>query len=258
MTALEYVMPQGEYCKYDCEEYCWIDEACLELFKNNDDPRKSGLFYSRCEIFRTFVTNMYGSCLMYNKTRDKLSALEISFDKETMDWESWVQYPYYRIRGKKITEEQAAEIIESIGNPDYDRDYYGYEETNKISLIHMNNPIKLDGTVGENKTTYKWPDVNEIILDALQLKLRFPYLDFIMAISRWNEIPFEVWENDIREYTYINGKLHEYENFSKNLQIGIWVHDNKIEILSEDNAERKYDEYDRLYGDEDLRKYILE
>lgn len=253
MTALEYVMPQGEFCKYDYEEYCWIEEACLEAFKNVNH-RNSLLFHSRCDLFEKFTTNLCGSYLMDKETRDRLNALEIRFDKETMDWESFVRRPYYRIRGKKITEEQAAEIIENIWNPCYD----DYDDENKIALINMNNPVKPDGTAGENRTTSKWPDINEMIQDALQLKLRFPYLDFIMAISWWNELPNEAWENDLFESEFINGRLYEYEHFSENLEIGIWVHDSKIEILDKSSAEKKYNEYDRLYSDKDLRKYILD
>lgn len=36
MTALEYVMPPSEFCKYDYDDYCWVDEACLESFKNEN------------------------------------------------------------------------------------------------------------------------------------------------------------------------------------------------------------------------------
>ena len=97
-----------------------------------------------------------------------------------------------------------------------------------------------------------------MIQDVLQLKLRFPYLEFILAVSTWNGHPLEAWESKLFESDFINGELREYENFSTNLQIGIWVHDNKIEILNEHNAGKKYDEYDRLYSDKDLRKYILE
>lgn len=250
MTALEYVMPPSEFCKYDYDDYCWVDEAYMESFKN-ENHCNNFLFYSRCELFRQFNTDSYGSYLMDKKTRDKLNALEIRFDKETVDWESIARRPYYRIRGKKITEEQAAEIIDSI------LELHDEENENKICLINMHHPIKSDGTVGENSVASKYPNINEMLQDVLQMKLRFPYLDFTMAISWWDELPPEAWENDFREYRYIDGKLSEYENFSKNLEIGIWVHDNKIEILNEGNAEKKYNEYDRLYSDKDLSKYIL-
>ena len=253
MTALEYVMPQGEFCKCDYEDYCWVEEACLELFKNGSQHDEL-LFYSRCELLETFTTDLCGSYLMDMETRNKLNTIELIFDERTMNWDSFIKYPYYRIRGKKVTEEQAAKIIDSIIDT-YDEDA---EDGNKICFININHPVKTDGTVGENRTTTKWPNINEMLQDVLQLKLHFSYLDFVLAISSWNGMPNEAWKNDLFESEFINGELCEYENFSKNLQLGIWVHDNKIEILNSENAEKKYDEYDELYSDKDLRKYILD
>ena len=248
MTALEYVIPHGEFYNCDYDSYCWVEKEDLSLFESNNL-----LFHSRHDLLKAFTADLNGAYLMDKDTRDKLDAIEITFDEETTDWISRESCPYYRIRGQKITAEQAAEIIDSVNYPPLAYDENSHE---KLCLENIEHLVKSDGTVGINSTSTTYPDINTVIQDVLQLKIRFPYLDFVMAISWWDEFSFEVWANGLRENEYINGKLYEYEDFIKCLDLGIWVHDNKIEILNSKHASKKYKEYDKLYSDTDLRKYI--
>lgn len=252
MTALEYIFPDSKLCQYDYEDYCWIEDAYLSLFKNSS-LRYDSIFNSRCNLLREFTTDLSGSYLMDKETRDKLEAIEISFEGDTMNWDSCTRRPYYRMRGKKVTEEQATQIINSI-NELVDEE----KGTHKYYLINIDYPVRPDGTVGINHITSKYPNINEMVQDILNLKLRFPYLDFIVAISWWNEIPPKSYDNDFREYECVDEEFREYANFSDNLEIGIWVHGNKIDFLKRDNAKKIYNKYDSLYSDKDLRKYIID
>ena len=209
------------------------------------------MFHSRCDLLEEFTTEFQDSYFMEKEIRDKLEAIEMCFEGDTMYWDSFTRRPYYRMRGKKVTEEQAAQIIESINrivNERGEKEYY---------LINLERPVSPAGTVGVNDIMSKYPNNNEIIQDVLNLILRFPFLDFMAAVSDWDEIPPGSWKNDFHEYEYIGETLYEYKDFSENLELGIWVHDNKIEFLNENNAKKKYNEYDKLYSDQDLHKYII-
>lgn len=95
--------------------------------------------------------------------------------------------------------------------------------------------IRADGTIGANATTQKYPTVREFIEEWYKLLYAFPYLNLIIAVTRWNEGPWG--DETVSE-----------EEFCKEVAVGIYVHDRKIEILNPPNTIAKYKEYNKRYG----------
>ena len=63
----------------------------------------------------------------------------------------------------------------------------------------------------------------------------FPYLDLIIAVTWWNEEPWG--DETVSE-----------EEFCKEVAVGIYVHDRKLEILNQSDTIAKYTEYNKCYG----------
>ena len=95
--------------------------------------------------------------------------------------------------------------------------------------------IRADGTIGVNATTQKYPTVREFIEEWYKLLYAFPYLNLIIAVTGWNEGPWG--DETVSE-----------EEFCKEVAVGIYVHDRKIEILNPPNTIAKYKEYNKRYG----------
>ena len=190
--------------------------------------------------------------------------IEIIIDKGMDDYDTCVRRPYYRLRGKPVTEEQAFEIIRRTDDIfDWDielpacSDYIGTYHLRNFWFNRNHYPsdygwIHRDGTLGGNGITDKYPEFDELIFEMLDLIQAFPYLDFVLAITNWNEMPHEVWEHISDEFKNeeYNRKhmFEEFEGFYDDLDIGFWVHDNTIEVLEPKRAAEKFKEYEEKYG----------
>ena len=176
-----------------------------------------------------------------------LEGLEIRFDDEKlMTYEFFARRPYYRVRGKRVTEEQAFEIIRRCDDS-FDRSTslveYQYAE-NEIMVHHYHLASWLfdechfpvgygwcypDGSIGVNNICGKYPNILELLTEFTTLLYTFPYLDLMFA------------------YTECNEELMDGEKFEDRISLGICLHDNVIEILNEENAWKRYREYAAKY-----------
>ena len=202
--------------------------------------------------------------------REKCDDIELFIDEDMDEYDSIARRPYYRLRGKPVSKEQAFEVIRrtdsifrqfNIELP-YNSDY--------VEIWHINNwwfnrnhyPsdmgwIHSDGTVGGNGITGKYPNFSELLSDMVELIQAFPYLDFVLAITTWDELPEEMffcnredWEGDDQSYEEFEEKrkFERYDGFYDAIDIGFWVHNNTIEILNHKNAVKKYKEYEKKYS----------
>lgn len=162
--------------------------------------------------------------------------------------------PYYRMRGKPVTEEQAFDIIRRTDH------FFSYidavmKHPDRISSWNFDNWIiqanhhpkgygwiHTDGTVGANAITQKFPRIEEFVWEWYQNLVSFPYLDLIIAVTDWDEGTF--WDG----MSYVEGTAFN-ERFSEGVVLGIYVHDHKVEILNRTDALARYEEYNALYGE---------
>lgn len=173
------------------------------------------------------------------------------------DYEAWTRRPYYRLRGKTVTRQQAFDIIRRTDA------FFCFNDIGKelIHTYHCNNWIinanhcprgygwvHVDGTIGLNGITGKYPKEVELVDEWLQLLRAFPFLDLVIAITEWNEIPDDCWD-DWGKKERRNFELPEYDDeFFDAIEVGIYVHDTTIQFLSKEETIAKYKEYDALYG----------
>ena len=144
---------------------------------------------------------------------DKYNEYEIIIP-DGLDYDGNVRRPYYRMRGKPVTKEQAFELIRRTDNF-----FAGINEIRRSGdfvgcgyfdnwLIHKNHYprgygwVHTDGTIGTNAITQKYMVLYKFIAEWFQKLLKFPYLDLVIGITCWNEMPNEFWD-------YIGRSSHE-------------------------------------------------
>lgn len=185
--------------------------------------------------------------LLPKEVSEKYSEIEIRIADEIKNGIEYVRRPYYRMRGVPVTHEQAFELIRRTDN--FFREIDSIRKKDEfIGCINFDNwlieknhlPqgygwIHVDGTVGTNSITQKYPTIDEFVVEWYQKLLAFPYLDLIIAVTAWNEGP------DFDEV------LSEQE-FDREIELGIYVHDKQLEILNSPETIAKYKEYDKCYG----------
>lgn len=189
-------------------------------------------------------------------------SIMIEHDNKFTGWDTLAKYPYYRLRGPQVTEEQAFEIIrrsdmaftdmsdirtnKAIVSEDIVYGVYDLWINWFMSERKVQGWCRPDGVIGANGTLYKYPELDEI-LDQLYILIKeFPFLDFVWAITDWDEIPLECKLDDSTFNAFVPNE--EYSNFSDHIDIAFYVHDKKVEVLEGEKAKQKYNEYNKLYG----------
>ena len=117
-----------------------------------------------------------------------LSELNVVIDEKFENKEyCCARRPYYRIKGKTITEEQAKQILE--------------EKYNKFAVnfgnewVKSNGEIRVEGMMGRN------PTIHQIISEWSSFLYKFPYIDLVVGITYWDESP---------KYRDMNNKDEEF------------------------------------------------
>lgn len=201
-----------------------------------------GDIISRIDLFKGVEWFDYGLYFMPKELYEKYSGIVISVaDVKEVDY---VRRPYYRMRGKPVSKEQAFEIIRRSDNF-----FYFYVDNIKehpdfVRCIDFDNWVIMknhtsmgwihaDGTIGVNGITQKYPEIETMLMEWIMFLLTFPYLDLVIGVTVCDEV-LEYYE--------------EFETFEDAIAFGIYVHDNTVEILNKADAVKKYKEYDRAYG----------
>lgn len=244
MNLLEYALRGMEAGSYYYDEHgnLYMDEG--EMFRNQ-------FFLPCCQIDNELAFISKEDC---DKHREIEMIMPVGFE-----YDGYARRPYYRMRGKPVTQEQAFEIIRRTDSFFYSvdavcrhDDYIGCLNFNNWLISKNHFPkgygwIHADGTVGANGITSKYPTLDEFASELSTLICSFPFLDFVVALTDWNEIPPEAWDliidggQDIFEREEYDG------DFYKAVVMGIHVHDKAIEFLGAKDAVAKYKEYASLY-----------
>ena len=243
-----------------------------EILSDPDWNGKIELIQSALEAV-TDVEKYHGVYTPGEEELARLNGIELRLDPGTEQYDTNVRRPYYRMRGKSVTPEQARDIIRRtdalIGSFDWhfgernlpqeekirNGDYVGSMNFNQWWFMRNHLPTHYgwshpSGLIGCNAITQKYPDFCEYLAELLQWKTAFPYLDLTIAVSWWDECP-SYWRDTRDDYM-------EYPDFCENLEIGICTHDNVIEFLNPENAARRYLDYEARYGAADPKVYVPE
>ena len=220
------------------------------------------------EISRTFFLDFTTWSLLTADQYQKLTAPEIIVDEEVREFKSFTRRPYYRMRGRNVTADQAFDIIRRVDNVfrsgtsavQEHADYIGSMNFDSWIFDRHHYPrhygwIHADGTVGCDAITQKYPDVDEFIAEWFIKMMAFPYLDLVIAITDWDESP----PSAASGFTYkCNPYARTIPTFEESIVCGIWVHDQVLEIMSPKRTVKKYAEYVKLYEGKNRDKYLPE
>lgn len=205
-------------------------------------------------------------------SEDKLCKYEIINikDEDLINYVYAARRPYYRMRGKNITFEQAKEIIRRTDNyfrghlqprsSSFDaevlkifkidndmilyllegKDYIGclnfdswwFDEHHFSSFYGWCHP---DGTIGTSAITQKYPTMKELVEEWTEKARAFPFLDLTIAMTEDNEFVIPT--------KFVNHIVND-----------ILVKYRKVILLNKTQAIEKYTEYCRLYDHEPLEE----
>ena len=219
---------------------------------------------------------------------EQFQDIQVIIDLEVAGIDFDVRRPYFRMRGKPVTEEQAFDIIRRTDNF-FRHDMYRYDLEDLVGdrfvldnvwyspnfYPHPRGWVRPDGLVGMNDITGKYPEEEDFLYSVLPLKEAFPYLDLMIAVTDWDEMPDYLWDlmkksneaaergdmdlrhkyDDERERLFTS---EDYPDFPEHIVYGIWVHDDKVELMAPARAREKYLEYNRLYGGEDEAVFTMD
>ena len=187
---------------------------------------------------------------VYETIDTSSNIVDLAFDEGTLKYFTNTRRPYYQMRGKPITKEQAMEVISRTDNyfrwnDEYMPENFIYSTNFDSWWFDMNHIpsnygwVHPNGNIGSNAITQKYPTLAEYVDEWCWYLKEFPFLDLIIAITDYNEYP----PDDAK--------------FEDCVTLGIWVHDNKVEFLSPKNALKQYKAYARKY-ENNPRSYIPE
>ena len=197
-----------------------------------------------------------------------------------------VKYPYYQLRGMPVTKAQAIDIISHTDNMFYtlqnmynnERKKQGKSCTYKVhdALMFGNSWFgdkdkfgwcHPDGRISVNGNMSKFLFVDELIHILHYFVEQFPYLDIVIAFTKWNEASARASKFWYKEFKK-NLKLHvhnediwnireqmTYEDFYKGLIMGYHVHDGVIEIIDQYETYELIKMMKRLHGETDYASY---
>lgn len=234
-------LPEG-YFKISCNVCCKQDElGDLYFYRCSDgevivDDILFGFYWELDDFdYVNKILSKYG--YLPAKELAEINKINITVDSELIGWDSPVKRPYYRLRGKRVTDEQAFEVIRRTDSSLFGiRDDFNHKNYDCVPLLHFDNNwlntihgntqtgwIRPSGIVGGNGITYKYPNLREIFYDIMEIKLNFPYLDFAAGITSVNE-----------GVTSYDGKifktLDDYDDFTC-VDLGVTALGNNISFL---------------------------
>ena len=112
--------------------------------------------------------------------------------------------------------------------------------------------VHADGTIGCDAITQKYPEISEFATEWLVNLMEFPYLDLMIAVTDYNEIPRDETGEWIDERDFERTE----QAFYSGICLGIHVSGKKVEILNKKDAAERYREYAEKYERENREIYL--
>lgn len=217
-----------------------------------------------CDIWAEYTIRLEDAEL------ERLRAYRLVLEEAPDEFDSFVRRPYYRMRGRPVTKEQAFEVIRRT-----DAYLYGYMWRTKschadglVSSCHFTNwwfdphhfPAYYgwahpSGIIGINGITGKYPTMIELLEELLGYQKVFPFLNFAAAITDWDENPYYECRGGKRQENEVQA---QYPDFLDHVRCGIRLDGNTIEFLGKERAVKTYQKYETFYCDHDFGVFVPE
>lgn len=231
-------------------------------------------YFGYYKIFNAVVTGKPGDNLVVFISSEIVAELKdrfkVSFYEDAINWDSGARRPYYRLRGKKVTKEQAFDVISRTDGYCSDlnsdlryNDIKRCHNDKQVFLLHFANwwlnknhyPqqmgwIRPSGIVGGNGITDKYPDIFEVFDDIMDIVLNFPYLEFVVGITYLDEGVLD-WS----AYHPVTLDDSDTEEFAELLDLVISVVNGEIKFLTGEEAIKEYTKYASVFEDKNTDIY---
>jgi len=166
-------------------------------------------------------------------------------------WKRWwhnfghsdVRRPYYLLRGKPVTREQAFEMCYWWNN---NTDWY-----HPWRIVMTYDILDISGNVGVNGLLGKNLERCAVIETLFELVEKFPFLEFSIAIMNHEEIPNGMWDAPLEEEHY----TFEYPMGAEDVDYGVHVTKERIEVLEPDKAMACLQRYESFYTPEEVKRF---
>ena len=201
----------------------------------------------------------YGFSEKLDSIMNILESVEMIVDNGVEYWSDETHQPYYRMRGRSVSEEQALRMIlkstycRPVENKllceDFTNTWLYYRQfPNSYSWVHP------DGTIGLNDSLGFRPDLAKLVLDWVGFINLYPFLDLVVGVTAWDKSP-PYSLNNLSENILLPDLLPVCDDFCDNLKLGIRVHNRIIEVMSPERAKNIYLQYEKKYAAPDPGKY---
>ncbi len=198
------------------------------------------------------VMKLIGGYCDDNDTADIFDEIHPSFCR----WNTDTRWPYYRLRGKPVTIEQAEYIISKC----YEFSASGYksgfctQHFVPFSAYYKHGWVHPNGMIGHNEVLNKIPTCDEIIDSCYGIATAFPFVDLVAAITDIEGSPLFEMDRDDREPDAVTGEFHyvEYpmeieQQWQGRIDFGVHIHDGRVSILGPDDTRSLYEQYRAAY-----------
>lgn len=199
-------------------------------------------------------------------------------------------FPYYQLRGKRLSRENALDMIARTALVLWDSEWYVEElerqskqlardykqwriEIGKKGYIggghHFDNYyienryahcsggyVWPDGRVGRNCVMEKFPRMGETVVELMNWALKFPYLDIILVITKYDFMYEEKYEASCNDEEDWDDYLRPYRPITvDDAALCIHVKSGNIHFLKPEDGLQKLAEYNAFYTKEDRRQF---
>lgn len=195
---------------------------------------------------------------------EEMSKLEEFKEIEKDAYDGWQRRPYYQMRGRRVTKEQAFDIIVHESK----EVSFKYREVKNNNPAMMNTYVRLhklrcyswiqsfidpEGGVGLNGFTYKYPEKYEFIEEHMLLASRYPYLEYVVIYTYYNEMSGEEYDVFFDfDCSWPILFTTRYEAVEKGFEYAIWVHDGGVEVVDKEKAFHLRNQYQAEYPCEEM------
>lgn len=264
---------------------CVIDYFMEELDRQSDDPEDMGPAQSTDEMD-----------VSEEELQEIFGRLTVIDDTGKTRWISEAREPYFRLRGRRLSEEQAFEILarteyiferiegeerwkegalkkaveewlEKIRRKGYEGGpslFFSNDYFSGSIGRYIGGYVWPDGRVGLNEIMHKYPFMDEIIGQFMDWALKFPCLELILVITKWDGMSPMRYKAFVLDYLEDipnpDRDLDEYQKpyepiTAEAVDCAVEIKPGLIHFLTPEEGMKKLAEYDQQYTEEERRQF---